>query len=289
MAGSRRASRDTSARVSRIRQRGGAEAELGPLARLRAEPARAAILTDVDGTLAPIVDRPEEAAVPARAQRAARRAERALRPGRLRLRAPGRGGAAAGRGRGHRLRGQPRPRAAAAGRRGAPLRPLAARAASTTRRRSSPSSGTRRWPRPGCGSRTRGRSRRCTGAAPRTSAAAEARRPRDRRGGGRAGLELRWGRKVLELRPAGRRRQGRSGGGAARRRRGRRAARLRRRRPHRPRRLPAPARAARGRRAGGRRLRRHRLRRGAAGAGRGGRPARRRPGRLAGAARGAGG
>jgi trehalose 6-phosphate phosphatase len=37
------------------------------LARLREEPARAAILTDVDGTLAPIVPRPEEAAVPARA------------------------------------------------------------------------------------------------------------------------------------------------------------------------------------------------------------------------------
>lgn len=42
-------------------------AGLGPLARLRAEPATAAILTDVDGTLAPIVPRPEEAAVPARA------------------------------------------------------------------------------------------------------------------------------------------------------------------------------------------------------------------------------
>lgn len=40
---------------------------LGPLARLRDEPARAAILTDVDGTLAPIVPRPEEAAVPLRA------------------------------------------------------------------------------------------------------------------------------------------------------------------------------------------------------------------------------
>jgi trehalose 6-phosphate phosphatase len=40
---------------------------LGPLAALRAEPAHAAILTDVDGTLAPIVARPEEAAVPPRA------------------------------------------------------------------------------------------------------------------------------------------------------------------------------------------------------------------------------
>jgi trehalose 6-phosphate phosphatase len=40
---------------------------LGPLEPLRAEPARAAILTDVDGTLAPIVPRPNEAAVPPRA------------------------------------------------------------------------------------------------------------------------------------------------------------------------------------------------------------------------------
>jgi trehalose 6-phosphate phosphatase len=34
------------------------------LARLRAEPARAAILLDVDGTLAPIVDHPDDAGVP---------------------------------------------------------------------------------------------------------------------------------------------------------------------------------------------------------------------------------
>ena len=37
------------------------------LAALRAEPARAAVLSDVDGTLAPIVERPEQAAVPPRA------------------------------------------------------------------------------------------------------------------------------------------------------------------------------------------------------------------------------
>jgi len=48
--------------------RGERDAELGPLARLRAAPASAAILTDVDGTLAPIVPRPEEATVPARAR-----------------------------------------------------------------------------------------------------------------------------------------------------------------------------------------------------------------------------
>jgi trehalose-phosphatase len=40
------------------------------LAPLREEPARAAILTDVDGTLAPIVERAEEAAVPAAAREA---------------------------------------------------------------------------------------------------------------------------------------------------------------------------------------------------------------------------
>src|SRR3954451_17726701 len=34
------------------------------LDRLRAEAARAAVLLDIDGTLAPIVDRPEDAAVP---------------------------------------------------------------------------------------------------------------------------------------------------------------------------------------------------------------------------------
>lgn len=47
--------------------RGERGAELGPLARLREEPARTGILTDVDGTLAPIVARPEQAAVPDRA------------------------------------------------------------------------------------------------------------------------------------------------------------------------------------------------------------------------------
>jgi trehalose 6-phosphate phosphatase len=47
---------------------GGAwEQRLGPL---RAEPAKAAILTDIDGTLAPIVERASEAAVPAAAREA---------------------------------------------------------------------------------------------------------------------------------------------------------------------------------------------------------------------------
>jgi len=47
--------------------RGEREAGLGPLAQLRDDPAHAAILTDVDGTLAPIAPRPEEAVVPPRA------------------------------------------------------------------------------------------------------------------------------------------------------------------------------------------------------------------------------
>jgi trehalose 6-phosphate phosphatase len=51
---------DTRWRVAR-------SALLGPL---RAEPARAAILSDVDGTLAPIAERAEDAVVPAGAQRA---------------------------------------------------------------------------------------------------------------------------------------------------------------------------------------------------------------------------
>jgi trehalose-phosphatase len=43
---------------------GAGEAGSDVLAPLRADPASAAILTDVDGTLAPIVERPEQAAVP---------------------------------------------------------------------------------------------------------------------------------------------------------------------------------------------------------------------------------
>ena len=45
----------------------------GLLEPLRAEPARAAVLTDIDGTLAPIVTLPEEAAVPPRASELLRR------------------------------------------------------------------------------------------------------------------------------------------------------------------------------------------------------------------------
>jgi trehalose 6-phosphate phosphatase len=51
--------------VPRTEETGDGGAGHSPLERLRAEPGRTAILTDVDGTLAPIVERPELAAVPA--------------------------------------------------------------------------------------------------------------------------------------------------------------------------------------------------------------------------------
>jgi trehalose 6-phosphate phosphatase len=59
--------RQGSSAVSPESGSGERRAGLGALARLRDDPARAAILTDVDGTLAPIVPRPDEAAVPSRA------------------------------------------------------------------------------------------------------------------------------------------------------------------------------------------------------------------------------
>ena len=42
---------------------GAGEAGIDGLSPLRAAPASSAVLTDVDGTLAPIVERPEQAAV----------------------------------------------------------------------------------------------------------------------------------------------------------------------------------------------------------------------------------
>jgi trehalose 6-phosphate phosphatase len=50
--------------VSRETETGDGTARRQLLETLRAEPERSAILTDVDGTLAPIVERPEQAAVP---------------------------------------------------------------------------------------------------------------------------------------------------------------------------------------------------------------------------------
>ena len=154
---------------------------------------------------------------------------------------------APGRRRRDRLRRQPRPRAAAAGRRASRASTPRSKGASSdaaeflaaTRRRAELGRGRPaargQGADPGAAlARRRGRARR-RGA-----------RPRDRRRG-------RAGRARAPLGPQGagaaagrRRRQGRRGRRAARRRRVRRG-RLRRRRPHRPRRLPPPARAARGR------------------------------------------
>ena len=268
-------------------RRGGGDwaARAGAAAR---EPGRAAILTDVDGTLAPIVERAEDAAVPAAAREAlaalseryalvgcisGRRAEEARRlVGLDSLAYAGNHGLEL------LLPGDERAAARSLDRR-------ARERSGGVPRRGSTASGSRRR---GCGRRTRGRSRRCTGAAPTTRRAAESRAHEIANEAGRAGLEPRWGRKVLELRPVG-------GGGkdgavasllAEERARPRR---LRRRRPHRPRRLPAAARAAGGGAAERRRLRRRALGRGAGGAGRGVRRDRRRPRRLAGDPRVAGG
>ena len=54
-----------------------------------------------------------------------------------------------------------------------------------------------------CGGRTRDRSRPCTGAAPPTRRQRESRAHEIAIEAGKAGLEPRWGRKVLELRPVG--------------------------------------------------------------------------------------
>jgi trehalose 6-phosphate phosphatase len=48
---------------------GNGDARAALLEALRADPSQTAILTDIDGTLAPIVDRPEQAAVPERASK----------------------------------------------------------------------------------------------------------------------------------------------------------------------------------------------------------------------------
>jgi trehalose 6-phosphate phosphatase len=53
--------------VSLESETGAGDARRSALESLRADPGRTAILTDVDGTLAPIAERPEQAAVPARA------------------------------------------------------------------------------------------------------------------------------------------------------------------------------------------------------------------------------
>ena len=180
------------------------DARAALLEALRADPARTAILTDIDGTLAPIVERPEQAAVPSggRASCSAALSER-YGAGRLRLRPAGRRGAAAGRPRRDRLRRQPRPRAAAARRRGGAARSLArgarGRGAGVPRR------ARRRTSSAAIGLRTedKGPIQALHWRGAEDERAAEARAREIAADAGRAGLEPHWGRKVLELRPVG--------------------------------------------------------------------------------------
>ena len=233
---------------------------------LRAEPRRAALLFDVDGTLAPIVDDPASASVPAPTAEVLARARGPLPTRRLRHRAPRRSTPARWSG----STSSPTPattassccaraRSARASTPGSPTVPGRSRGSS----QASIASGSRErglrledkgpiqalhWrgapPSPG----------RPSELAAEIAAAAE-----------EAGLVPHRGRKVLELRPLGERRQG-GRDSAPGRRLGRDGGDVRRRRPHRPRRVRGPARAACGGGAEGRGLRRDRLGRGSAGA-----------------------
>ena len=236
-----RPSRDTKRSVARNRQRGGRSGARST-GSLRAEPARAAILTDVDGTLAPIVDRPDQAAVPD----AAREALIAL-SGRFGL-----VGCVSGRQAEEAKRLVGVEEIAYAGNHGLELllpgedgpqldpsvrdREQAAAEFVAAHSETVEAAGLR--------IEDKGPIQALHWRGADDERAAEARAHELAAEGGRAGLEPRWGRKVLELRPAG-------GGGkdaavaALLATDGIRVAALRRRRPHRPRRLPPPARAAR--------------------------------------------
>ena len=159
---------------------------------LRADPGGAAILCDIDGTLAPIVDDPEAAAVPAEARAVLAGAGRPLPPRRLRQRPAGE----------RRARGSSAstssPTPATTG--SSCSSPARRRRASTRRsaiagRRRPGSSSRLDWRRLGrlraCGSRTRARFRRSTGAAPPTRSLPSGARARDRRSRRRAGAGCR--------------------------------------------------------------------------------------------------
>ena len=193
--------------------------------RCSAEPAAAAVLCDLDGTLAPIVERPELAARPRRRPGRARPDRRPLRADRRRHRPPGDRRPRDRRPREAHLHRQPRIRAAAPERARRRARRPSSAVPRPRRPRSSPPASTRPSSTPsGCGSRTRARSSRCTGAAPPTRPGAAGAGRADRRRGRRgAGLVLHRGRKVLELRPAGRGQQGHRDRVAAARQRGRRS------------------------------------------------------------------
>ncbi|HEX6601240.1 MAG: trehalose-phosphatase [Actinomycetota bacterium] len=172
------------------------------LAPLRDEPGRAAILTDVDGTLAPIVERAEDAAVPAAAREAlAELSERYALVGCI----SGRRAAEA-----RRLVGldslayagnhglellmpgeeEPRPDPSIAGREGEAAAFLAA-------------AGDARFAAAGLRLEDKGPIQALHWRGSEDEAAAESRAHELANEAGKAGLEPRWGRKVLELRPAG--------------------------------------------------------------------------------------
>jgi trehalose 6-phosphate phosphatase len=184
------------------------ESETGPSAwaalldPLRTDPGTAAILTDVDGTLAPIVERAEEAAVPAAAREAlARLSERfglvgciSGRPAEEARRLVGLDGVAYAGNHGLELllAGEEAPQLdpSLAGREGEAAQFIAAvdpgrLAAAGLRREDKGAIQALHW----------------RGAADEASAESRAREIAN--AAGKAGLEPRWGRKVLELRPVG--------------------------------------------------------------------------------------
>ena len=220
---------------------------------LRSDPDRAAVLLDIDGTLAPIVRHAADAHVPEATRTLL--IEIAKRYGVVgcvsgRRAATARQIVAIGT---HRLRRQPRRRAAAPGarraRRSTPSSPPGRRACATFAARALHP----RAPAPARARRGQGRDRRLP-LARRARRGAPPRRPCARSPGARRseGLVGALGAQGARGAPAGRARQGPRRRGAAARHAGHRGA-VRRRRHDRPRRLPRPARAGAGRAAASRR------------------------------------
>ena len=168
---------------------------------LTEDPRQAAVFCDIDGTLAPIVRRAHDAKVDERASRLlgaiARRYRCAAcisgRPAAEARRLVGVGGIAYAGTHGAELLLPTATAARARSRGGEVGRPRARlHRVTTTRASSGPCA---------CGSRTRGRSWRSTGAAPPTSARPSRASSRSPSAAEEAGLHVHWGRKVLEVRP----------------------------------------------------------------------------------------
>ena len=168
---------------------------------LREAPEVSALLFDVDGTLAPIVEDPAEASVPAPTRDGAPRVGGALRARRMRVGTPRARSPAPGRGRGADLCRKPRPRGA---------RPRRAGGQSSTNRWAIEHTrrGSSRWistPRAlseaGLRLEDKGPIQALHWRGSPDEPAAERRAREIAERAERAGLEPRWGRKVLELRP----------------------------------------------------------------------------------------